>query len=209
MTSPIPSFRPEWDHLLVVRRCNSDTDCLQGRESQLPGITAFVFPGPVSGVRTTRTPPNRKLADMLYAGGDLVALPAEDATSSNFPAAWRIPSCSSPNRRPTSRRPRRSAWTARSGSAAWPERSNGVSRGASGVASCSSAVSSWRVSVRGDVRGSTRSPIRSLRRPAAREMRRRHEPVTRCGRVWEAECSTPSVSGSGAPCHELVTNAAI
>ena len=32
-----------------------------------------------------RTPRNRKLADMLYAGGDLVALPAEDATSIELP----------------------------------------------------------------------------------------------------------------------------
>jgi len=44
-----------------------------------------VFPGPVSGVRTMRTPRNRKLADMLYAGGDLVALPAEDATRIELP----------------------------------------------------------------------------------------------------------------------------
>ena len=51
MTSPIPSFRLEWDHLLVVRRCNQTPTASRAVNPRLPGITAFVFPGPVSGVR--------------------------------------------------------------------------------------------------------------------------------------------------------------
>ena len=160
-TSPIPSSRPSWDHLPVVRRC-SHTDRLQGRESRQPGITAFVFPGPSSAQHGHL---NKGVAEMNYAGGGLMAVPIAVAPATSCPAGWWTPSCSSPSPRLTSRRPRRCAATARSGRSAWPGRWTGASPGASGAASCSSAVSSWRASGRGDVRGSTRSPIRSRRRP--------------------------------------------
>ena len=49
--SPIPSFRPEWDHTPVVRRCSTTPSRLQGRDSQTNGIHGLRVSRP-----RTRTP---------------------------------------------------------------------------------------------------------------------------------------------------------
>ena len=94
-------------------------------------------------------------------------------------------SCSSPSRRPTSRRPRRCAATARSGRrclAGALERREpwGVWGGRAVHRRCrrgaqASAGPSAEVPAAG---------ARSLRPPGREEARRRHEPSTRCGRAW-------------------------